>query len=104
MNDSQLFWRASFDPQIKSFPFKRIPKIAFMFLTRGPLPMAPLWEKYFKGHEERYSIYVHALPTYVEDYSPSSVFYRRQIPSQVSTVTYFLIFIDKLEYVLHDRE
>lgn len=23
-------------------------KIAFMFLTRGPLPLAPLWEKFFK--------------------------------------------------------
>ncbi|XP_074330867.1 glycosyltransferase BC10-like [Apium graveolens] len=84
MNDSQLFWRASFDPQIKSYPFKRVPKIAFMFLTRGPLPMVPLWERFLKGHEERYSIYVHALPTYVEDYSPSSPFYRRQIPSQVA--------------------
>lgn len=87
MNDSQLFWRASFDPQIKSYPFKRVPKVAFMFLTRGPLPMVPLWERFLKGHEDRYSIYVHALPTYVEDYSPSSAFYRRQIPSQVLNIT-----------------
>ena len=83
MNDSQLFWRASFDPQITSYPFKRVPKIAFMFLTRGPLPMARLWDRYFKGHEEHYSVYIHALPSYVEDYPPSSAFYRRQIPSQV---------------------
>ncbi|WOG89351.1 hypothetical protein DCAR_0208589 [Daucus carota subsp. sativus] len=84
MNDSQLFWRASFDPQITSYPFKRVPKIAFMFLTRGPLPMARLWDRYFKGHEEHYSVYIHALPSYVEDYPPSSAFYRRQIPSQVA--------------------
>ena len=83
MNDSELFWRASFVPRISDYPYKRVPKIAFMFLTKGPLPMAPLWEKFFKGHEELYSIYVHSLPSYTSDFSPSSVFYRRQIPSQV---------------------
>lgn len=83
MNDDELFWRASFVPRIKNYPFKRTPKIAFMFLTKGPLPMAPLWEKFFKGHEKLYSIYVHSLPSYNADFLPSSVFYRRQIPSQV---------------------
>lgn len=83
MNDTKLFWRASFVPRMKNYPFKRTPKIAFMFLTKGPLPMAPLWEKFFKGNEKLYSIYVHSLPSYHADFSPSSVFYRRQIPSQV---------------------
>lgn len=96
MNDSQLFWRATFDPQIKSYPFKRVPKLAFMFLTRGPLPMAPLWERFFKGHEDQYSIYVHALPMYNESYPPSSAFYRRQIPSQVLTNSKFLISVTSL--------
>ncbi|KAG0603430.1 hypothetical protein M758_10G093800 [Ceratodon purpureus] len=35
-------------------------KVAFMFLTGGPLPFEKLWEKFFKGHEDRYSVYVHA--------------------------------------------
>ncbi|XP_039119580.1 glycosyltransferase BC10-like [Dioscorea cayenensis subsp. rotundata] len=35
-------------------------KIAFMFLTPGSLPFEKLWEKFFLGHEDRYSIYVHA--------------------------------------------
>ncbi|XP_007024391.2 PREDICTED: uncharacterized protein LOC18596075 isoform X1 [Theobroma cacao] len=83
MNDTELFWRASFVPQIKEYPFKRVPKIAFMFLTKGPLPLAPLWDRFFKGHEGRFSIYVHALPSYVAGYPPSSAFYRRQIPSQM---------------------
>lgn len=83
MNDTELFWKASFVPGIKSYPFKRTPKIAFMFLTKGPLPFAPLWEKFFKGHEGLYSIYVHSLPSYTSNFPPSSVFYRRQIPSQV---------------------
>ncbi|EEF46314.1 glycosyltransferase BC10 [Ricinus communis] len=83
MNDTELFWRASFVPRIKEYPFKRVPKIAFMFLTKGPLPFVPLWERFFKGHEGLYSIYIHSLPSYVGNFSQSSVFYRRQIPSQI---------------------
>lgn len=83
MNDTELFWRASFVPKIKKYPFKRTPKIAFMFLTRGPLPLAPLWEKFFKGNEKFYTIYVHSLPSYQPGFQPTSVFYGRQVPSQV---------------------
>eukprot|EP00257_Ricinus_communis_P009367 XP_002527972.2 uncharacterized protein LOC8282072 [Ricinus communis] len=36
------------------------PKIAFMFLTPGSLPFERLWEKFFYGHEDRFSVYVHA--------------------------------------------
>ncbi|PKA52906.1 hypothetical protein AXF42_Ash001887 [Apostasia shenzhenica] len=36
------------------------PKVAFMFLTPGSLPFEMLWEKFFMGHEGKYSIYVHA--------------------------------------------
>ncbi|XP_011014143.1 PREDICTED: uncharacterized protein LOC105118003 [Populus euphratica] len=84
MSDEELFWRASFVPRIKRYPFKRVPKIAFMFLTKGPLPLAPLWEKFLKGHEGLYSIYIHSLPTFEAKFPPSSVFHRRQIPSQIS--------------------
>lgn len=82
MNDTELFWRASFVPVIPQYPYERTPKIAFMFLARGHLPMAPLWERFFKGHEKLYSIYIHSLPDYHPDFSPSSVFYGRHIPSQ----------------------
>ncbi|CAN4100114.1 unnamed protein product [Withania somnifera] len=84
MNDAELFWRASFVPQMKYFPFKRTPKMAFMFLSRGPLPLAPLWERFFKGNEQLYSIYIHNLPSYKSDFPTSSVFHDRQIPSQVA--------------------
>lgn len=83
MNDSELLWRASFAPQRKQYPFTRVPKIAFMFLTKGPLPLAPIWERFFKGHDGRYSIYVHSLPSFKPQFPSSSVFYKRQIPSQV---------------------
>ncbi|KAJ9537544.1 hypothetical protein OSB04_030277, partial [Centaurea solstitialis] len=83
LDDSELLWRASYVAQVKEYPFKRSPKIAFMFLTRGPLPLSPLWEKFFKGNEEFYSIYIHTTPSYRANFSSSSVFYRKQIPSQV---------------------
>ncbi|KAL1553247.1 glycosyltransferase BC10 isoform X1 [Salvia divinorum] len=83
MTDKELFWRASLVPQKEEFPFRRVPRVAFMFLTRGPLPMLPLWERFFSGQDvEKYSIYVHALPGFELQVSNSSVFYRRQIPSQ----------------------
>ncbi|KAL8139824.1 hypothetical protein V2J09_005845 [Rumex salicifolius] len=83
MNDDELLWRASFVPRIKNHPYKRVPKVAFMFLTKGPLPLAPLWEKYFEGNEDLFSIYIHSLPDYRANFSISSPFYGREIPSQL---------------------
>uniref|UniRef100_M1B318 Core-2/I-branching beta-1,6-N-acetylglucosaminyltransferase family protein n=2 Tax=Solanum tuberosum TaxID=4113 RepID=M1B318_SOLTU len=84
MSDKELLWRASMVPRVKKYPFKRVPKIAFMFLTKGPLPLAPIWERFFKGHQGFYSIYIHSLPSFEADFPASSVFYKRQIPSQVT--------------------
>lgn len=84
MSDKELFWLASLVPRRKEYPFTRVPKIAFMFLTKGPMPLAPLWERFFRGHDRRYSIYIHSLPSFVPNFPSSSVFYKRQIPSQVA--------------------
>ncbi|KAJ9701919.1 hypothetical protein PVL29_003924 [Vitis rotundifolia] len=84
MNDTELFWRASFSPKMKQYPFQRVPKVAFMFLTKGPLPLGPLWERFLKGHEGLYSIYIHSTPSFRANFPASSVFYRRQIPSKVA--------------------
>ncbi|KAK8509242.1 hypothetical protein V6N13_062295 [Hibiscus sabdariffa] len=84
MSDKELFWRASFAPRINKYPFLRVPKIAFMFLTKGPLPLSPLWERFFRGHEGLYSVYIHSLPSFKAEFPPSSMFYGRHIPSQVS--------------------
>ena len=84
MSDEELLWRASMVPHRTKEPFERVPKIAFMFLTRGPLPFLPLWEKFLRGHEGFYSIYVHPLPSFKLDVANTSAFYRREIPSQVN--------------------
>ncbi|KAJ4973034.1 hypothetical protein NE237_006208 [Protea cynaroides] len=81
LNEEELLWRASLVPQIEKFPYKRIPKVAFMFLTRGPLPLAPLWDKFFKGQDGFYSIYVHSNPSFNESEPQGSVFYGRRITS-----------------------
>nr|AFK47927.1 unknown [Lotus japonicus] len=44
-------------------PVSQNPKIAFMFLTPGSLPFEKLWDKFFQGHEGKFSVYVHASKT-----------------------------------------
>ncbi|XP_058091470.1 glycosyltransferase BC10-like [Magnolia sinica] len=82
MSDEELLWRASMVPRVPDFPFKHTPKVAFMFLTRSLLPMAPLWEKFFEGNDGLYSIYVHAYPSFNQSVPENSVFHGRSIPSK----------------------
>ncbi|KAL3510753.1 hypothetical protein ACH5RR_030154 [Cinchona calisaya] len=82
MSDEELLWRASLVPRITEYPFNRTPKIAFMFLTRGSLPLAPLWEMFFKGHQGFFSIYLHTSPEFSHEPPQSSIFYKRRIPSK----------------------
>ncbi|KAH7533266.1 hypothetical protein FEM48_Zijuj04G0112400 [Ziziphus jujuba var. spinosa] len=81
LNDEDLLRRASMiNSRIEKLV--GVPKVAFMFLTKGPLPLAPLWEKFFQGHQGFYSIYVHADPSFNDTVPETSVFYGRRIPSQ----------------------
>ncbi|KAF7062982.1 hypothetical protein CFC21_069521 [Triticum aestivum] len=91
MSDEELLWAASFEPRAQPHRRGRTPrKVAFLFLTRGPLPLAPLWERFFngtgtggaKGGRELFSVYVHTTPGYRLDVPPSSPFHRRQVPSK----------------------
>jgi hypothetical protein len=42
MTDKELLWRTSFASGVRRYPFRRMPKVAFMFLTHGLLPLVPL--------------------------------------------------------------
>lgn len=86
MTEEELLWRASMKPEIQEYPFKRTPKVAFMFLAKRDLPMAPLWEHFFRGHEGLYSIYVHSQPSYNGSIPEGSVFHGRRIPSKVTLI------------------
>ncbi|CAL5210018.1 unnamed protein product [Lathyrus oleraceus] len=82
MDEEELLWRGSMTSKISEYPFDRVPKVAFMFLTRGAVFLAPLWEQFFKGHEGYYSIYVHSNPSYNGSHPESPVFHGRRIPSK----------------------
>lgn len=84
MTDEELFRWASMAPKVDGTPYHRVSKVAFMFLVRGDMPLRPLWEKFFEGHDGLYSIYVHANPSYTGSPPRDSVFYGRMIPSQVT--------------------
>ncbi|KAF2298671.1 hypothetical protein GH714_035675 [Hevea brasiliensis] len=83
MKEEELIWRASMVPNVRELPFIFAPKVAFLFLTAGPLPLAPLWELFFKGYEGLYTIYVHSNPLFNGTVPSNSVFYDRRIPSKV---------------------
>ncbi|GAQ83260.1 hypothetical protein KFL_001410180 [Klebsormidium nitens] len=60
-------------------------KLALLFLTRGPLPMAPLWARFLEGHEGLYSIYIHPKPGYEysqNEFQEAQPFIGRQVPSE----------------------
>ncbi|XP_028792948.1 glycosyltransferase BC10-like [Neltuma alba] len=82
MDDEELFWRALMVPRRKKFQGEHAPKIAFMFLTKGPLHLSPLWETFFQGHQGLYTIYVHTHPLFNWTVPVDSVFYRTRIPSK----------------------
>lgn len=81
MSDKRLLRKATAVPPLSHVP--PVAKLACMFIARGPLPFAPLWERYFRGHAQLYSIYIHAHPDYVPTLAPTSPFFRRFIPSKV---------------------
>lgn len=80
-------------PRMAEYPFQRVPKVAFLFMTRGALPFAPLWDRFFKGHEGLFSVYVHSLPDYRLNVSKESAFYDRQIPSKVTDLLLLLVHV-----------
>ncbi|KAH0921241.1 hypothetical protein HID58_021259 [Brassica napus] len=81
MSDEELMRRAAIAPR-EAVMNETHPKVAFMFLTRWNLPLSPLWEIFFSGHEDFYSIYVHTSPEFTEEPPESSVFYKKRIPSK----------------------
>ncbi|CAI6004019.1 unnamed protein product [Closterium sp. NIES-64] len=67
-------------------------KVAFMFLTKGPIPHAKLWERYFKGS---YSIYVHPAPGYVFPKNASALFRNNTIRSEAGDIQHHECYSDE---------
>ncbi|KAJ9535216.1 hypothetical protein OSB04_un001705 [Centaurea solstitialis] len=84
MSDEELLWRASMVPKVTDYPYKRIPKVAFMFLTKGPVVLSPVWDRFFGGNEGYYNVYVHRSNSSSNATEPEdSVFHGRRIPSKM---------------------
>ena len=67
---------------VGSVPNESDKKIAFLFLTRGPLPLEDVWREFFRwrAHPNQYTIFSH--PHHGYKYPPTSFFYRKEIPSE----------------------
>lgn len=87
LNDEELRQKASRAPTKP-----RGSKIAFMFIVKGTLHFEPLWERYFHGHEDQYSIYIHAYPDYIPSFNAMSPFFGRFVPSKVCILHHFKSF------------
>lgn len=58
------------------------PRIAFLFTVKGPIELEPVWRKFLQGHEELWSLYVHASNPVDYKFPPGSIFEGREIPSK----------------------
>lgn len=76
LTDAQLLQDATDAPRPR---VGATPRIAFLFIVRGDIPHEPLWRRFFRNHEEEYSLYVHATPGHV--YPKGSLFEGREVPS-----------------------
>ncbi|THU73646.1 hypothetical protein C4D60_Mb04t25050 [Musa balbisiana] len=81
MSDEQLFEHALRVSKLSKYRSRGTPKVAFMFLAEERISLTPLWDRYFRGYQGLYSIYIHSSQG---DYALNSVFYKRQIPSTAS--------------------
>ncbi|KAI4389124.1 hypothetical protein MLD38_001383 [Melastoma candidum] len=61
------------------------PKIAFLFIARNRLPLDLVWNAFFKGEEDRFSIYVHSRPRFLFNKATtrSAYFLNRQVNDSV---------------------
>jgi len=55
-------------------------RIAFLFIVRDDIPHELVWRRFFQGHDDEYSLYVHANPGHL--YPSGSLFAGREVPSQ----------------------
>ena len=58
-------------------------QVAFMFLTRGPMPLEPLWKAYFKPEVAKlHNVYVHPSPDFdcAKGFKAGSPFHGRCLP------------------------
>ncbi|KAJ4729274.1 Core-2/I-branching beta-1,6-N-acetylglucosaminyltransferase family protein [Melia azedarach] len=65
--------------------FSQRPKLAFLFIARNRLPLEMVWDKFFKGGENRFSIFVHPRPGFMFNKATtrSAYFLDRQVNDSI---------------------
>ena len=73
---------------LQPLPAGRLPKVALLFLTRGPMPLEPIWKQFlapfntkWSTWEDFFSIYIHPAPGF--SYPSSSLFSGHVVPNPV---------------------
>ncbi|XP_068637681.1 glycosyltransferase BC10-like [Aristolochia californica] len=76
--------------RIKMFPLVshrhiQVPKIAFLFIARNRIMLDVVWDAFFQGHEDQFSIYVHSRPGFLltKATTRSAYFYDRQLNDSI---------------------
>ncbi|PON84242.1 Glycosyl transferase [Trema orientale] len=61
------------------------PKIAFLFIARNRLPLDVVWDAFFQGGENRFSVYVHSRPGFLFNKATtrSAYFLNRQVNDSI---------------------
>lgn len=65
------------------------PKVALLFLTRGPMPLESIWATFLgpsSPWQQLFSVFVHAPPGHT--YAADSMFHNRQIADPVAGVSW----------------
>ena len=76
-------------------------KIAFLFLTLNDVNFPKIWDKYFKGHEHQYTIYIH--PKYPDQVT----WHKENIISNLKETAWGFItraYIELLKKALEDKD
>ncbi|KAG6656509.1 glycosyltransferase BC10 [Carya illinoinensis] len=62
-----------------------VPKIAFMFIARNRIPLDLVWDAFFQGGENKFSIYVHSRPGFLFNKATtrSAYFFNRQVNDSI---------------------
>ncbi|XP_027358590.1 glycosyltransferase BC10 isoform X2 [Abrus precatorius] len=75
----------SLQHQFVSQPQVQVPKIAFLFIARNRLPLEMVWDAFFRGGDNKFSIFVHPRPGFLLNKATtrSSYFLNRQVNDSI---------------------
>ncbi|KAK7271647.1 hypothetical protein RJT34_27723 [Clitoria ternatea] len=82
---SHVVGLVSLPHQFVSQPLVQVPKIAFLFIARNRLPLEMVWDAFFRGGNDKFSIFVHSRPGFLLNKvtARSAYFLNRQVNDSI---------------------